>query len=361
MSYRKGIDVSVYQGVIDWEKVKASGVECVMIRAGYGANGIDKHFKRNISECARLGIPCGVYWFSYALTAAMAKKEAACAIEAVKPYKLTLPIAFDFEGDSVDYATKKGVAVTKKLASAMCRAFCDAVKSAGYTPMVYTNPAYLSSYFDAAIPTDYDLWLAKWPGGTPDLGSPPADYGQPAIWQYTSSGSVAGVSGRVDMDAVYKDYAAEEKPETVTGKLETVTAADAEGRAARVKAFQRWLNRNHSFGIAEDGAFGLLTLRAAVMALQKWLNARGANLKVDGSFGPLTKAAVRTLQKNDVGTGVYILQGLLYRFGFVTGGFDGTFGTSTYAAVCTFQKEKKLKADGIAGQETFAALCRKVI
>jgi GH25 family lysozyme M1 (1,4-beta-N-acetylmuramidase) len=209
MDYKKGIDVSKWQGDIDWEKAKADGVEFVMIRAGYGQNNIDEKFKRNADECTRLGIPFGIYWFSYAYTVDMAVREAQYAVEAVKPYKLAYPIAFDFEYDSVDYATKKGVTISKTLASAMTRAFCEQVEAAGYIPMVYANLDYLSRYFDANIPNEYDVWLAQWPK-TANLDNPPAQ--ATCIWQYTSSGTVDGISGRVDMNAAYKAYGEEDLP-----------------------------------------------------------------------------------------------------------------------------------------------------
>ena len=103
----KGIDISAWQGKPDFEKVKASGVEFVIIRAGYGANNIDKQFVRNISECNRLGIPCGVYWFSYALTAEQAAQEARYCLAAVKPYRLEYPIFFDLEYDTITYASMR--------------------------------------------------------------------------------------------------------------------------------------------------------------------------------------------------------------------------------------------------------------
>ena len=201
--YIKGIDVSQWQGVIDWKKVKAAGIEFAMIRAGYGQNNIDPQFERNISECNRLGIPCGVYWFSYALNADMARQEALYALEAVKPYVLEYPIAFDFEGDSVDYAARKGVKITKELASSFARAFCDELEKNKYYAMVYTNPSYLNTYFDAEIPKQFDIWLAQWPS-KPDLAVKPSQAG--GIWQYTSSGSVSGISGRVDLNAGYFNY-----------------------------------------------------------------------------------------------------------------------------------------------------------
>ena len=203
--YKTGVDVSQWQGTIDWEAAKAAGVQFAMLRAGFGRNNPDPQFERNITECNRLGIPCGIYWFSYAYTEDMAAKEAEYALAAVAKHTLEYPVAFDFEGDSADYAAKNGVVVTKPLVSALARALCGRVSAAKYSPMVYTNPSYLSSYYDAAIPADYDIWLAQWPA-TPDLAAKPAQAG--GIWQYTSSGSVSGISGRVDMNAAYLDYPA---------------------------------------------------------------------------------------------------------------------------------------------------------
>lgn len=201
--YRMGVDVSQWQGNIDWESAKAAGIEFAMLRAGFGQNSVDPQFKRNITECNRLGIPCGVYWFSYAYTADMAKREAQCVLKTVEPYRLEYPIAFDFEGDSADYALKKGVTVTRTLVSAFARAFCGEIAAGKYSPMVYTNPDYLSRYYDAEIPKEFDIWLAQWPT-KPDLASKPAQAG--GIWQYTSSGSVDGITGRVDRNVSYVDY-----------------------------------------------------------------------------------------------------------------------------------------------------------
>lgn len=203
MSNLKGIDVSKWQGEIDWEAVKKSGVDFVMIRAGYGKNNIDEYFERNISECNRLGIPCGVYWFSYAYTKEMARNEAKYCIEAIKKYKISYPVAFDFEYDSVDFAAGKGVKVTKTLASKLVRAFCEEIQNAGYYVSVYANPNYLSAYFDSNIPKEYDIWLAKWPN-KPNLDVKPDQCG--GMWQYTSSGTVNGIDGRVDMNVAYVDY-----------------------------------------------------------------------------------------------------------------------------------------------------------
>lgn len=201
MKYLKGIDVSEHQGVIDWHKVKESGINFVMIRAGYGKNNIDKQFVNNIETCNRLGIPCGVYWFSYAYTDEMAKNEAEYCLSAIKPYKVEFPVVFDFEYDSVNYATKKGVTVSQTLASNLVKAFCKTVENAGYYAMNYANQDYLNRYFAGEAKTDYDLWLAEWPKN-PNFENPPTC----GIWQYTSAGKVDGIKGNVDMNITYNDY-----------------------------------------------------------------------------------------------------------------------------------------------------------
>lgn len=202
-SYRKGIDVSEHQGAIDWEAVKAAGIEFAMIRAGKSQGKLDLQFERNISECNRLGIPCGIYWFSYAYTEKMASREAEYALAAVAKYRLDYPIAYDFEYDSVDNAESVGVKVTKELASAMARAFLSKIEASSYYGMLYTNQDYLDRYFDAELPKRYDVWLAQWQSSSKPT-SKPANAG--GMWQYSNTGTVAGVDDRVDLDAAYYDY-----------------------------------------------------------------------------------------------------------------------------------------------------------
>lgn len=221
-NYKKGIDVSEHNGVIDWEKVKASGVEFAMIRAGYGKT-VDKQFHRNAGECNRVGLPCGIYWFSYALNAVGAAQEAAVCLETIKPYQIDYPVAFDLEYDSVNYAQKLGVYIGTGLASDNARAFCRAVRNAGYHVVNYANPDYLNRYFDDAVKTEFPIWLAQWPYGTPDLTAPPKTCD---IWQYSQKGSVPGISGPVDLDVCYAEYEKENREEAeqmpVYKKLEDV-------------------------------------------------------------------------------------------------------------------------------------------
>lgn len=196
-----GIDVSEWQGVIDWDKVKASGCKYAFIRAGYGQGTLDKQYKRNIAECNRVGIPAGVYWFSYAYTVEMAKKEAAYCLAAIKDYRIELPVVFDFENDTVDKAKLKGVTITKQLATQMLTAFLEDIEKAGYFAMMYSNPNYLSTMLDAALPQRFGLWLAAYPDKA-DLNRPPRDC---LIWQYSSKGKIVGIAGNVDTNCMYVD------------------------------------------------------------------------------------------------------------------------------------------------------------
>lgn len=196
----KGIDVSEHQGHIKWDDVKGQ-IDFAMIRVGYGRGNMDKQFAQNITECNRLGIPCGVYWFSYALTPEMARLEAEFCALAVYPYKIQMPIAFDFEYDSINHAVKQGVVITKDIASAMVVQFCNTIENHGYWASMYTNLDYLNRYFNKSLLERYDLWLASW-YNKPDFTKRPLNCG---MWQWGTR-PINGIYGNVDANVTYKDY-----------------------------------------------------------------------------------------------------------------------------------------------------------
>lgn len=194
-----GIDVSGHQGNIDWRKVKASGIQFAMLRAGYGANTVDSEFERNARGCMEEGIPFGVYWFSYAYTPEMARREAEKCISVIREYKVQYPVCYDFEYDSVRYAQQNGVRVTRTLATRLVEAFCGRVEELGYFAMYYSNLDYLERMFAPELRRKYALWYARYasaPGAT-GIG----------MWQYRDDGRVDGIRGNVDMDIAYKDFA----------------------------------------------------------------------------------------------------------------------------------------------------------
>ena len=194
-----GIDVSRFQGQIDWEQVTT---DFVIIRAGFGAGTLDPQFERNITECNRLGIPCGVYWFSYALSPQAAAEEARRCLDAVRPYRLEYPVCFDYEYDSVLYARRNGVEVTQRLATDLVKAFCGTVQELGYYAMYYANADFLQNIFYPAELIEYDLWYARYrEGETPGRENV-------GIWQYSDIGRMPGIIGNVDLNRGYRDYPA---------------------------------------------------------------------------------------------------------------------------------------------------------
>lgn len=198
----KGIDVSRYQGVINWKAVDASGIDFALIRAGYG-NDIsqkDANFDTNIKGALAAGLDVGVYWVSYAVSVQDALKEAAVFKQIIAPYKnrITYPAAFDYEGASRAYGQKHGYNITNDLINQMANAFLGAMKSDGWMTALYTNNDFRKNVFSEATLKAWDLWLADYSGG-PDVPC--------AIQQTGSTGRVFGISGAVDIDVSFKDYA----------------------------------------------------------------------------------------------------------------------------------------------------------
>ena len=194
MGMIKGIDISEFQTVTDWNKVKASGVKFAIIRTGFGVRYTDEQFTANMKGAIAAGIPVGAYHFSYALNAAGAKAEAERVVQLLAPYKahITLPVYFDFEYDTVEYAKKQGVTLGKQAFNDHSVAFCEAIQAAGYRAGVYYNLDYLDRLVDMNRIGKYSLWFAQYNSYAQSSGWD--------VWQYSSSGSVPGISGRVDMN-----------------------------------------------------------------------------------------------------------------------------------------------------------------
>ena len=184
-----------YKGTIDWNSVKNSGIDYVIIRAGYGTSTVDPQFKSYIEGAKKAGLKIGVYWFSYATSVEKAKQEAQACLQTLSPYKSSInyPVFFDFEYASVDYARKNGINITKNLASQMANAFLSAVKSQGYTTGLYTNRDFSNTYYNTDLLDSNNLWVAQY-NSTNSFGKPYS------IWQYSESGKVPGISGAVDLN-----------------------------------------------------------------------------------------------------------------------------------------------------------------
>lgn len=192
----KGIDVSTHQGVIDWEKVKADGIQYAILRCGYGSDmesQDDAQFKRNADECTRLGIPFGVYLYSYANSKDKAKSEAEHTLRLVKGYDLSYPIFYDLEDADT---TQK---CSKELIGDMAEIFCNAIEKAGYKVGIYASKHWFTNILTDKRFDQWDRWVAQY-------NSKCTYEGTYTMWQYSSSGKVDGISGNVDMNECYKDY-----------------------------------------------------------------------------------------------------------------------------------------------------------
>lgn len=190
----RGIDVSKWQGNIDWNRVKASGVDFAILRAGYGSVSSQKDptFEDNYQNAKAAGIPVGAYHYSYAKDIAGAKREAQTFLEWIKGKQFEYPVVFDIE-ESATYN------LGRNTVSEIIKTFCSIVEAAGYYVSVYTNKNWLDHVVSDEVKSKYDTWLAQWT-------STPSYVGPYGMWQYTSSGTVDGISGRVDMDIAYKNY-----------------------------------------------------------------------------------------------------------------------------------------------------------
>ena len=191
----KGIDVSSWQGNIDFGKVKASGIDFVIIRAGYGreTRQNDNCFEVNYRNAKAAGLDVGAYWYSYADSAEDAVKEAKACMEVIKGKKFEFPIYFDLEEQS-QFA--KG----RNFCDSVIKAFCGELEKNGYLAGLYCSTYYLNNYISNAVAGKYALWVAQYNYRCTYTAN---KYG---IWQYSSEGRINGISGNVDMDYCYTDY-----------------------------------------------------------------------------------------------------------------------------------------------------------
>ncbi len=195
-----GIDVSKWNGSIDWNAVKNSGVSYVIIRCGYrgsstGALIEDPLFRSNIKGAKAAGLKVGAYFFSQAVNEVEAVEEASMAVNLCSGYGLNYPIFLDVESSG-----GRGDGVSKDTRTAVCKAFCATVQNSGYSAGIYANKTWLNEKINTASLTGYKIWLAQY-ASAPTYSATRYD-----MWQYSSKGKVSGISGSVDMNVSYMSY-----------------------------------------------------------------------------------------------------------------------------------------------------------
>jgi GH25 family lysozyme M1 (1,4-beta-N-acetylmuramidase) len=197
---RQGIDVSHHQGEIDWEKVKAAGIDFAILRIGYrgygqeGTLNLDQEFNRNIENAQAAGIDVGVYFFAQAINEDEAREEADFVLQNLEGYELQLPVVYDPESILDDDARTDDVSGEQFTKNTI--AFCEKIKEAGYTPMIYSNMLWEAFEFDMEQLTMYPFWYADYEA----LPQTPYTY---EMWQYSESGQVDGIDEAVDLDVQF--------------------------------------------------------------------------------------------------------------------------------------------------------------
>ena len=292
---KKGIDVSEFQGKIDWEKVKNDGIEFAILRCGYGmdfSNQDDVEYERNANECERLGIPYGVYLMSYANTVEKARSEAKHVLRLIEGRKISLGVWYDIEDNGTSGA------INKETLTNIINTFCNTIKNAGHRVGVYASLNWLENKIERIIRDNYDIWVAQYYSK--------CEYeGKYIMWQHTSSGKVNGISTNVDMNILYEDLPVINNNDNNNSKT---------NNSEIVKSLQRALNKDYNCGLDVDGIIGPLTTKAVnnnmvrnftVGEFAKWVQerliAKGYSLNefgVDGRYGNESEKKVKEFQAN---------------------------------------------------------------
>jgi GH25 family lysozyme M1 (1,4-beta-N-acetylmuramidase) len=227
-----GIDVSRYQGTINWSQVADAGISFAMIRVGYRTDSTravsaDSNAKYNMQEAQKNDIKVGVYFYSTATTEEEAIEEAKWVTNYISQYKITFPVCFDYESYKNSNSVTYNLSATKRTDIAL--AFLKQIAADGYTPMFYASSSELSNDWETTrISKDYKIWVSQYPQIPFPQTSAPAYSGAYSMWQYTNNGTIAGISKSVDVNVAYFGYSQtaeahdDSNPEEVTADVEAL-------------------------------------------------------------------------------------------------------------------------------------------
>lgn len=278
-----GIDVSRYQGTIDWAKVADSGIDFVMVRVGYrelvsGRIVADSNAKYNMQQAQKHGIKLGAYFFSTAVTEAEAKEEANWVADYISQYAITYPVAYNCEG--FQNSNSRQYSLTKSERTDLALVFLDVIGQRGYAPMFYASRNEMegdAQWQISRIAPKYKVWVAQYPTQPYPQTESSSYTGQHAMWQYTNNGTVPGISQKVDVNIAYFGYTQAEDPkndddpeqagvdvealmnfrevsETVTAKIETnLRDIPSQGEDSRVLYTLKNGETANRTGISDSG------------------------------------------------------------------------------------------------------------
>lgn len=355
----RGIDVSKWNGTIDWKKVAGDDVYFAFIRATYGTDN-DAKFVTNAKDAHKNGIKVGAYHFATFKNSAGVKKEAKAFIKQLKKVNITYPVVLDLEGQSHKKIKK---ATLTKLATE----FMDLVKAEGYTVMLYSYDNFITAHLDKSKLKNYNLWVAN-------FIQEPKNHSQ-KIWQYASTGTIKGIKGNVDLNISYKDLStkgkiklktkkstAEETAPKTTKEKETEKYNDIveiidEDIAASIR---KYLTSNYGASFPDGNAGYSLVASEINRAIQIEVNKQWELDLPEG--GEMSNTLCEIISQvnftsSTKGNITYMLQAKLYYLGYYNHPISARFDSNTVAAVKAFQSDLGLNANGkLAGDTLYALL-----
>ena len=310
----KGIDVSEFQTNVNWNKVKQDGIKFAIIRCGYGMDYTsqdDAEFARNIKECERLNIPFGIYSMSYANTVEKARSEAQHILRLTKGHNPELGLWYDVEDNNTSGS------VSKETLTNIINTFCNTIKNAGYKVGIYASLNWLDNKIEKQIKENYSIWVAQY--------NNECQYeGKYVLWQYTSTGKVDGISGKVDMNYLYDES-------LLDNNEEEPVVEDEETK--RTKELQIALNKDFNSGLEVDGMIGPATTEAVMQHYLRYFT--------KGNFVKWTQIQ---LKRKNYDIGSY--------------GIDSCYGRDTEKAIKKLQKDNNAIIDGCTGIDTVRLLVK---
>ena len=272
---RMGIDVSQWNGNIDWDKVKASGVDYAIIRVGFRGYGTsdpvkpvmqDKNVEQNIRGALAAGLDVGLYFFSQAINEGEALEEAGACVNMAREYNITYPIYFDTEFATSSH-TGRADTLSRSKRTDLAVAFCEAVKNAGYTAGVYASKTFFYDELQFSRLQNYAIWVAHYTSKETDFKY---SYG---AWQYSDSGKIDGISGYTDLNIGLYDYAAKTDMQSVGSKTVLTDSTGLRAYLAAEQNLARYI-AEPSEALYDTASSGIASLPSAGAraALQKALD-----------------------------------------------------------------------------------------
>jgi len=319
----RGIDVSEYQGNINWEAVATDNVNFAICRASYGLKA-DKNFYTNARGAYANGLKVGAYHYAKFTDRASMVREAEYFLSLVKNVDITYPVVLDVEANR---------GMNKNTLTQLSIEFLELIRNAGYTPMLYSYTNFYRDHFNMSMLSNYDLWVANYIT-EPNIGQ--------KIWQHTSYGGVKGITGRVDINIAYDELGNGNKKILVNREISN--------------SIKSTLNQRHNSGIPEEGLEMTVMREAVVTALQSELNRQmGSDLAVTGIMNESTLnvlSQVPFVKGQTKGNMTYLIQVMLFYRGYYTQSLTGAYDDYMSDALQGYQRGNELSITGKPDRET---------